>query len=149
MHGGRIVKGIAHSKCSGRAASACALNYKHCGVHLGTLGSCQPDKNHSRICWQGASPQQHEEGFLLCPGSQNGAGAAPGVRVSVQGLWQRLQGHHPCPSHTVTAHAYFMANNGILLSIPLPDFFPPRYVFRLNKCKSLGSLQLQGKELSW
>lgn len=42
-----------------------------------------------------------------------------------------------------------MANNGISLSIWLPDFFPPCYVFRLNNCKSLGSLQLRGKELSW
>lgn len=41
-----------------------------------------------------------------------------------------------------------MANNGILLSIQLSDFFPPCYVFRLNKCKTLGSLQLWGKELS-
>lgn len=57
-------------------------------------------------------------------------------------------GCSPCPSHAVTAHVYFMANNGILLSIPLPDFFPPCYVFRLNKCKSLGSFQLPGKELS-
>lgn len=143
------MKGIAHGKSSGRVASTCALNYKHCAVHLGTLGSCQPEKHHSRVCWWGAAPQQHEEGFLLYPGTQNGAGAAPGVRVSAQGLWQRLWGHHPCPSHAVTAHAYFMANNGISLLIPVPDFFPPRYVFRLNKCKSLGSLQLQRKQLSW
>lgn len=143
------MKGIVHDKCSSSVASTCALNHKHCGVHLGTLGSCQPDQHHSRTCWQGAAPQEHEEGFLLDPGTQNwnllgceGEGACPG---SVQ----RLQGRHPCPSHTVRAHAYFMANNGISLLIPLPDFFPPRYVFRLNKCKPLGSLQLQGKELSW
>lgn len=52
------------------------------------------------------------------------------------------------PSRTVTAHAYFMVNNGISLSILLLDFFPPCYVFRLNKCKFLGSLQLRGKDIS-
>lgn len=84
------MKGIAHGRCSSRAASACALNYKHRGVHLGTLGSCQPGKHHSRRSWWGAAPQEHEQGFLLCPGTQDGAGAAPGGRVSVQAPWQRL-----------------------------------------------------------
>lgn len=54
---GKNVKGIAQGKFSGSTASSCALNYKHRGVHLGTLGSCQPDKHHSRTCWRGLVPR--------------------------------------------------------------------------------------------
>lgn len=80
---------------------------------------------------------------LRCPSPclHRGGDAWPGVGGG------GCRGGKPCPSRAVTAHAYFMADNGISLSIPLPDFFPPCYVFRLNKCKSLGSLQLRRKEL--
>lgn len=103
-----------------------------------------------------------------CPGARGGIRFAPwhvkwgsaelpalparlpstGVRMPGRGRCRGCWGCHLCPSRAVTARAYFMANNGILLSIQLSDFFPPCYVFRLNKCKTLGSLQLRGKELS-
>lgn len=91
---GKNVKGIAQGKFSGSTASSCALNYKHCGVHLGTLGSCQPDKHHSRTCWQGAGPQEHEEGFLLYPGTQNG---------DLLSCWCCPRGEGACPGPVAEA----------------------------------------------
>lgn len=135
-------------------ASTCSLNYRYNGVYLGSVCFCQPEKRCSAVCRRGAAPGSTrrdpscalaakwgcaELPVLPCPCPQRGEDARLGAQAARMQL---------VPSRAVTAHAYFMVNNGISLSILLPDFFPLCYVFRLNKCKFLGSFQLRGKDIS-